>query len=89
MIDFSEVLHKFKNQFANEIVHHRIIAPRQPRNVPFPKSIPPELIDALKIRGIELPYTHQAESWQLLSEGKNVVVITPTASGKTLCYNVP
>jgi DEAD/DEAH box helicase domain-containing protein len=89
MIDFSEVLQKFKNQFANEIVHHRIIAPRPARNAPFPKSIPSEIIDALKIRGIEFPYTHQAESWRLLSEGKNIVVITPTASGKTLCYNVP
>jgi len=89
MIDFSEVLKKFKHQFANEIVHHRILAPRPPKNVPFPKSIQEDLIDALKTRGIELPYTHQAESWQLLSEGKNIVVITPTASGKTLCYNVP
>jgi DEAD/DEAH box helicase domain-containing protein len=89
MTDFSEVLEKFKKQFNDEIVHHRILGPRPARTVPFPKLIQQELIEALNIRGIDLPYTHQAESWQLLSEGKNIVVITPTASGKTLCYNVP
>ncbi len=43
----------------------------------------------LEARGISRLYTHQAEAFQLCGEGKNVVVVTPTASGKTLCYNLP
>jgi DEAD/DEAH box helicase domain-containing protein len=44
---------------------------------------------ALRERGIEKLYSHQLESFQLAQSGKNVVVVTPTASGKTLCYNLP
>jgi DEAD/DEAH box helicase domain-containing protein len=43
----------------------------------------------LESRGIPRLYTHQAEAIRLCLEGKNVVVVTPTASGKTLCYNLP
>jgi DEAD/DEAH box helicase domain-containing protein len=45
--------------------------------------------DALRARGIENLYSHQARAWELVEQGKNVVVVTPTASGKTLCYNLP
>ncbi len=44
---------------------------------------------ALEKRGIPRLYTHQAEAFELSTQGKNVVVVTPTASGKTLCYNLP
>jgi len=44
---------------------------------------------ALEDIGFESLYTHQAESYQAVKDGKNVVVTTPTASGKTLCYNIP
>jgi len=56
---------------------------------PFPKSLPAQLVEALKARGFESLYTHQALACQFAHEGKNVVVVTPTASGKTLCYNLP
>jgi DEAD/DEAH box helicase domain-containing protein len=56
---------------------------------PFPKSIPPRLREILKARGIENLYTHQARSVEIANDGRNVVVVTPTASGKTLCYNLP
>jgi DEAD/DEAH box helicase domain-containing protein len=55
----------------------------------FPKSIPPRLQEILKARGIEQLYSHQARSAEIASEGKNLVVVTPTASGKTFCYNLP
>src|SRR5205823_358960 len=55
----------------------------------FPASIAPRLVEILKERGIENLYVHQARASELASEGKNVVVVTPTASGKTLCYNLP
>lgn len=44
---------------------------------------------ALRARGVEAPYSHQAQAWDALSNGDDLVVVTPTASGKTLCYNVP
>lgn len=62
---------------------------RPARFAPFPKSIPSRLLEILKARGIENLYTHQARSMEIANEGRNLVVVTPTASGKTLCYNLP
>jgi DEAD/DEAH box helicase domain-containing protein len=56
---------------------------------PFPESIDPRLVKALAGRGISQLYTHQAEAVGHALAGRNVVTITPTASGKTLCYNLP
>ena len=55
----------------------------------FPDDLRPELVDALKRRGIDRLYAHQREAFEKVSEGDNIVVVTPTASGKTLCYNLP
>jgi DEAD/DEAH box helicase domain-containing protein len=55
----------------------------------YPKEIHPGLIKAFREKGFERLYTHQYSSWEALQQGKNVVVVTPTASGKTLCYNMP
>src|SRR5262249_22494949 len=44
---------------------------------------------ALENRGIRKLYSHQAQAFELAEQGKNFVVVTPTASGKTLCYNLP
>jgi len=55
----------------------------------FPASLAATLQQALTARGIPQLYSHQAESLQHAAAGKNVVVVTPTASGKTLCYNLP
>ncbi len=56
---------------------------------PFPDSLDPRLLKAITGRGISQLYTHQAEAVGHAMAGRNVVTITPTASGKTLCYNVP
>ena len=62
---------------------------REPRVAPFPPSLPARLMEVLKARGFASLYTHQALAFTLAGEGKNLVVVTPTASGKTLCYNLP
>src|SRR2546428_1615294 len=62
---------------------------RPPVLVPFPSSVDPRLTDALRARGISQLYSHQGKSWELIEKGHHVVVVTPTASGKTLCYNLP
>src|SRR5438552_3977778 len=67
----------------------RHFAPRPPVLVPFPPSLDPRIADALRARGIDELYSHQARAWELIAKGHHVVVVTPTASGKTLCYNLP
>jgi DEAD/DEAH box helicase domain-containing protein len=56
---------------------------------PFPEEADARLRNALAARGIEQLYTHQAEAFAHVLAGRNVVTTTPTASGKTLCYNGP
>jgi DEAD/DEAH box helicase domain-containing protein len=57
--------------------------------VPFPDALDPRLTRALASRGVEQLYTHQAQAIEHALAGRHTVVITPTASGKTLCYNAP
>jgi DEAD/DEAH box helicase domain-containing protein len=55
----------------------------------FPETLAPVLQKALVARGIDRLYTHQAEAFSQAAAGRNTVIVTPTASGKTLCYNLP
>jgi len=55
----------------------------------FPAWVHPDLAAAYAAKGIRRLYTHQAEASEAVHAGKNVVIVTPTASGKTLCYNLP
>ena len=71
------------------IAAHRTVDPRPPRYAPWPDNLDPRLIAALRARGVEGLYTHQAQATSAALAGRNVVVVTPTASGKTLCYNLP
>jgi DEAD/DEAH box helicase domain-containing protein len=74
----------------NEVVTavHRIPA-REARWQPMPDWLRPELVSVYRSKGIEQLYSHQAEAVDRVRQGDNVVVVTPTASGKTLCYNLP
>ncbi len=55
----------------------------------YPPDVHPALVEAFKEKGFSQLYSHQHSTWELLKKGKNIVVVTPTASGKTLCYNLP
>jgi DEAD/DEAH box helicase domain-containing protein len=55
----------------------------------FPETLAPVLQRVLIARGIDRLYTHQAEAFSQAAAGRNTVIVTPTASGKTLCYNLP
>lgn len=59
------------------------------RSLPFPEALLPGLIQALRGRGIERLYAHQARAFDLASAGKSFVIATPTASGKSLCFHLP
>ena len=67
----------------------RRLPPVAAQFAPFPDALHPRLVGTLHARGIQQLYTHQAEAIDHALARRNVVVITPTASGKTLCYNAP
>ena len=83
-----ELLRKtgLKNDSIRAIKH---IPPREGLYREYPDDIHPSLLEALSEKGFQKLYSHQHSSWQALMEGKNIVIVTPTASGKTLCYNLP
>jgi DEAD/DEAH box helicase domain-containing protein len=62
---------------------------RPARYAPAPQALDARLMDALRAHGIEQLYTHQAAAVESVFRGENPVVVTSTASGKTLCYNLP
>jgi DEAD/DEAH box helicase domain-containing protein len=64
--------------------------PSEPaRYADFPPGLHPKLTEVLEGRGYPGLYTHQREAYDAVQAGKSTVVVTPTASGKTLCYNLP
>lgn len=65
------------------------IPAREAQYRPMPTWLRPELAVAYRAKNIQELYSHQAASAELARTGKNFVVVTPTASGKTLCYNLP
>jgi DEAD/DEAH box helicase domain-containing protein len=77
-----------RDNFPNFAVWN-MAEPRAAQTVPLPSDLDPRLKSALRADGIEALYSHQAAAWDLVRRGKNVVLATGTASGKTLAYNLP
>ncbi|MBM3136070.1 MAG: DEAD/DEAH box helicase [Chloroflexi bacterium] len=75
--------------YRGQIVHVERMPARAPRYGRLERPLPPALAAALRRRGIRDLYTHQAQAINAVRRGENVVVSTSTASGKTLCYNLP
>lgn len=85
-----QVLQQFrKSDLAKNITYWRTIPAKPAQYLPFPASLNPKVVKLLQDIGIDQLYTHQAQAFELASSGKDIVVVTPTASGKTLCYNLP
>src|SRR5688572_24677701 len=82
-----EFLRELRKQ--DTISGYHFIPSREPRFVDSPAALDARLRHAMEHRGIEKLYSHQAEAFHLATSGRNVVIVTPTASGKTLCYNLP
>ncbi|MFZ0389381.1 MAG: DEAD/DEAH box helicase, partial [Calditrichia bacterium] len=76
-------------QISRNITHWEEVAEKPAQYSDFPAGINPRLQDALRQKKISRLYSHQAEAFEQISEGKNIVLVTPTASGKTLAYNLP
>ena len=73
---------------ARGVVHHEV-RPRDARPRGVAGVAGPADPAGLAKRGIERPYVHQADAIEAVHAGRDVVVVTPTASGKSLCYTVP
>src|SRR5947209_3507262 len=78
-----------QDEFRRHLTLDHTLPARQARYAGFLGSLDPRLGQALAARGISRLYTHQAEATALALAGKDLVVVTPTASGKTACYNLP
>ncbi len=71
------------------LVHHEVIPAREAHSVPLPSWLDDRVSRSLVARGIPRLYLHQEEAIDHIRAGRDVVVVTSTASGKTLCYNLP
>ncbi|WP_430709120.1 DEAD/DEAH box helicase [Pseudodesulfovibrio sediminis] len=76
-------------RMAHQIAHHRTIEGAGPQFGDPRRSWPESIRHALALMGIDQLYNHQAEAADYVRAGRHVVVATPTASGKTLTYNLP
>ena len=74
---------------ARGVVHHATIPAREAAYGDFPDWLDPRIVEGLASRGITRPYLHQAEALAGVHAGEDIVVVTPTASGKSLCYMLP
>ena len=74
---------------SSGVLHHAHMPARPADFVPLPDWLDPGLTAGLARRGVTALYRHQAEAMEAVRAGDDVVVVTPTASGKSLCYLVP
>jgi DEAD/DEAH box helicase domain-containing protein len=74
---------------AENVIDWRLLAPKPPELSPLPEALSPALTASLNAHGIHSLYSHQAQAYQKIADGHNIAVISGTASGKTLCYNLP
>ncbi len=75
--------------FMDNVSHWETIPAKEAVYESFPETLHPSIPPVLSSRGIYRLYSHQCRAFDLVDAGKNVCVVTPTASGKTLCYNLP
>jgi DEAD/DEAH box helicase domain-containing protein len=76
-------------ELRSRIVLDQLIPAKEAEYGPVPRDIHPQLRDGLQRRGIGALYTHQVEAIELAMAGRSLAVVTPTASGKSLCYLIP
>lgn len=75
--------------FMENVTRWETIPARPARLAAFPPEIDARIPAMLRERGVHSLYTHQRQAMDAVLRGENIVVVTPTASGKTMCYNLP
>ena len=74
---------------GEELAHVAGEPPREARTAPFPGDLSPKVRAALEVRDVHELYEHQAEAWAAARRGEHVAIVTGTASGKSLAFNLP
>ena len=82
------VFRSIATELSDSLVSVTTAPPQKCELYPLPQDLPPELIAALQTVGVNQIYSHQNESLQALRAGLDICVVTPTASGKTWCFNI-
>lgn len=80
---------RLERRYHDRITGSFTIPGRDGSYAPIPEDVPAALADALQARGISQLYSHQADAWAATQRGEHVAIVTPTASGKSLCYTLP
>jgi len=80
---------RLSKRYAARITGAFVVPGREGSFAPLPEDLPVALAQALRSRGVEQLYSHQAQAWAATQAGSHVAVVTPTASGKSLCYTLP
>jgi len=90
-MNLEQLMQKFKNDDAllSNITRWTEIPAREAVYADIPPRLDARLVGALNQRGVHRLYSHQSSSIEAVLDGDDIVVVTPTASGKTLCYNLP
>lgn len=86
---FEELISQLRFRLPDRDVRVKLIKGRRASTVPVPTELHPRLLEALKKRGIKELYSHQLEALNQALGGKDFVIVTGTASGKTLAYSLP
>ena len=80
---------RLRRKYGGRVTGELVMPARPGDFADFPGELDPRLDHALRGRGIARLYSHQRQAWEAVGRGRHTVVVTPTASGKTLCYNLP
>ena len=83
------LIDRLKQKYRGRITGELVMPAKVGSFADLPPDLDARLGSALRARGIERLYSHQRQAWDAVRSGRHTVVVTPTASGKTLCYNLP
>ena len=87
--DGGTLMQALSRRYADRITGSFTVPGRDGQYAPIPDDVPDALKAALRARGIDRLYRHQAQAWDAAQRGEHVAIVTPTASGKSLCYTLP
>lgn len=88
-IDTAQLTARLIKKYGGRITGQQLLRGREGQYAPLPQDLPESLRKALEMRGLHRLYSHQAQAWAAVQAGEDLVVVTPTASGKSLCYTLP
>ena len=90
-MNLEQLLGRLKStpDFMQNVTHWEVVPAHEAQYEPFPDTLDPRIPPVLANRGIYKLYSHQRRAFDLAAEKKDICVVTPTASGKTMCYNLP